>query len=255
MTPSIAKTPYGLTPEFIFMLTRHDRTIPDALAQLESAIAAGVRHIGFKDVGLPLDALRELIEMMRAAGATSYLEVVSLDPAGEAKSAAAATTLGVDVLMGGVHPEIVLPRIAGTGISYFPFPGSIVGHPSRLLGPAETIIASARALADIEGVHGLDLLAYRFDGDAADLIARVAAAVEKPVIVAGSIDRAERICAVADGRAAAFTIGTAALDRVFPARDDSLAAQFATVRSILTANRDPAQIASFSASSLSAITR
>jgi phosphoribosylformimino-5-aminoimidazole carboxamide ribonucleotide (ProFAR) isomerase len=72
-------------------------------------------------------------------------------------------------------------------------------------------------LAAREGVHGLDLLAYRFSGDAPALIAEVCrAASGKPVIVAGSIDRADRIVAVAQAGGAGFTIGTAALDAVFP---------------------------------------
>jgi transposase-like protein len=31
--------------------------------------------------------------------------------------------------MGGTHPHIVLPILAGTGIRYYPFPGEVVGHP------------------------------------------------------------------------------------------------------------------------------
>src|SRR5688500_6327214 len=38
--------------QFVFMLTRHERTVPNARAILKEALAAGVRQIGFKDVGL-----------------------------------------------------------------------------------------------------------------------------------------------------------------------------------------------------------
>ena len=38
---------------FIFMLTRNDRTVDDASDQLQTALALGVRHSGFKDIGLP----------------------------------------------------------------------------------------------------------------------------------------------------------------------------------------------------------
>lgn len=65
------------------------------------------------------------------------------------------------------------------------------------------------------------------------LIARVCAAVGKPVVVAGSIDRPERIQAVVRGRAAGFTIGTAALDGAFPAGGLGLSAQLAAIRSAL----------------------
>lgn len=204
-------------PDFIFMLTRDDLTIADARDRLPEVVAAGVSHIGFKDVGLPLAELRALAADIRAAGATLYLEMVSLDAASEARGARAAVELGVDVLMGGTRPGVVEPIIAGAPIRYFPFPGRIVGHPSRLAGDIAAIAASARELSARDGVHGLDLLAYRCDGDAAALIAEVRrAAGGKPVVVAGSIDRAERVAALARAGAAGFTVGTAALDAVFP---------------------------------------
>ena len=55
--------------------------------------------------------------------------------------------------------------LSGTGIRYCPFPGRIVGHPSLLRGSIEEITQSAVELAAMDGVGGLDLLAYRYDGD------------------------------------------------------------------------------------------
>jgi hypothetical protein len=87
-------------------------------------------------------------------------------------------------------------------------------------------------------VDGLDLLAYRFKGDAGALMQGVcAAAGARPVVIAGSLDRVERLEAVVACRAAAFTVGTAALDGVFPA-PASLADQLAFIRSILDRKRD-----------------
>ena len=218
-----------MPPDFIFMLTRADRTVFDAERRLPEVLAAGVRHIGFKDVGLPQANLARLTAVIHAAGATVYLEVVSLDAETEAASAQAAVELGVDVLMGGTRPEIVAPILAGTPIRYYPFPGEIVGHPSVLAGTIDSIVASAEALLMQDAVHGLDLLAYRFDGDAPELIRRVcAAAGDRPVVVAGSIDRAERIEAVVRAGAAGFTVGTAALDGVFPGAQ-ALGAQLAYI--------------------------
>jgi len=217
-----------VAPDFIFMLTHNDQTVPDAWDRLQEAIGSGVRHIGFKDVGLPLAELHRLAHSIRAAGATLYLEVVSLDPASEEASARAGIELGVDVLMGGTRPHVVLPILAGTGIRYYPFPGRVVGHPSVLEGTIEAIAESARALAAMDGVDGLDLLAYRFKGDVPTLIREVCdAAGTKPVVVAGSIDRTERITTIVDAGAAGFTVGTAALDGVFPARSTALADQLA----------------------------
>lgn len=212
-------------PDFIFMATRADATVPDAVARVAEAAAAGVRHIGFKDVGLPHAALADVAAAIRRVGATSYLEVVSLDAASERASAEAALVLGVDVLMGGTRPEIVLPVIGGRGLRYHPFPGRVVGHPSVLEGPIEAIVDSARRLAATPGVDGLDLLAYRFAGDVPALMRAVIGAVPVPVVIAGSIDRPERIAAVAAAGAAAFTVGTAALDEQLPAEGSGLAAQ------------------------------
>jgi len=222
-------------PEFIFMLTRADRTVPDAVDRLDEALACGVRHIGFKNVGLPLAEQRRLAERVRAEDGALYLEIVSLDAMSERASAEAAVELGVDCLLGGTRPDVVLPTIKGRGIRYFPFAGRIAGHPSVLEGAVAEIIASAERLCAIDGVAGLDLLAYRHASDGALLIQAVCAAVAKPVIVAGSIDRPERIAAAHDGGASAFTIGTAALDGVFPARSPGLPAQIKAVQEALAA--------------------
>ena len=205
-------------PDFIFMLTRADRTIADAEHRLPEVLAAGVRHIGFKDVGLPPPALRRLADAIRVAGAVTYLEVVSLDAESEAASARLAVDLGVEVLMGGTRPEVVTPVIAGSPIRYYPYPGDVVGHPCVLEGSVDSIVDSARRLLATPGVHGLDLLAYRFAGDVETLMRAVCReAAGRPVVIAGSLDRAERLAAVAASGAAGFTVGTAALDGVFPA--------------------------------------
>jgi 4-hydroxythreonine-4-phosphate dehydrogenase len=225
--------PARAAPDFIFMLTRHDETVADALELLPQVVAAGVRHIGFKDVGQPIEVLRQLARAIGDAGATAYLEVVSLDEESEVRSARAALDLGVDVLMGGTRPQSVLPVIAGSRLRYYPFPGRITGHPSVLEGPPEAIIASAVELAALEGVHGLDLLAYRFAADVPELIRKVCLAVGKPVIVAGSIDGAERMASVVEAGAAGFTIGTAALDGVFDPLHPGLPHQLAAIQRIL----------------------
>ena len=55
---------------FIFMLTRNDKTMEDAEQHLATALAAGVHHIGFKDIGLPFDRLKELNAAIKAGKAT-----------------------------------------------------------------------------------------------------------------------------------------------------------------------------------------
>ncbi|MEM0947146.1 MAG: methylglyoxal synthase [Pseudomonadota bacterium] len=216
--------------DFILMLTSNDRTIPDAAARLEQALEGGVRHIGFKDVGLPFSHLKELADRIRASGGRSYLEVVSLDEESELASARAAIELEVDCLLGGTRATSVTEITRRHPVRYYPFPGRIEGHPSVLAGSIEQIAASAKRLADLEHVHGLDLLAYRNSGDVPALMRHVCQAVSKPVIMAGSIDREDRILASATAGAAGFTVGTAALDEAFDAKDGGFVAQ---IRAIL----------------------
>ncbi|GHB50584.1 hypothetical protein GCM10007094_44660 [Pseudovibrio japonicus] len=215
---------------FIFMLTRNDETVEDAAQHLTTALAAGVHHIGFKDVGLPFDQLRDLNNAIKDGGATSYLEVVSLDEESELVSAKAAVDIGVDILLGGTHVDAVLPLLKDTGIQYYPFPGKIEGHPSKLVGSIDEIVASAEDLASREGVHGLDLLAYRSSENVTGLMAAVCAAVNKPVIMAGSIGSRERIEIVRKTGAAGFTIGTAALDGDYPADSPELEMQLRSIQ-------------------------
>jgi hypothetical protein len=222
-----------MTCQFILMLTRHDRTVPEARAVVEEALATGVRHMGFKDVGLPASELAGLVEAIRSAHGTVYLEVVSLDEPSELASAQLAVNLGVDHLLGGTRPELVLPIISGRAIFYWPFAGRVVGHPSRLEGSCEEIVMSARMLAALNGVHGLDLLAYRFAGDAKALIKDVVQSVTKPVLIAGSIDTPERVTSLVEQGAAAFTVGTAVFDRAFAPGTSELAGQIEAIQKAL----------------------
>jgi hypothetical protein len=228
---------------FIFMLTRNDRTVTDAFTHLRSALSSGVRHIGFKDIGLPFAQLRQLNRRIKDAGATSYLEVVSPNPEDEITSARAAVEIGIDVLLGGTHVDDVLPIVQETGIRYCPFAGSIAGHPSVLCGSTAQIAASARAVALRPGVNGLDLLAYRSKTEhIPSLIKAVCASVGKPVYVAGSIDTPEKIADIKQGGAAGFTIGTAALDGRYPAAGMEVPIQLAAImQDVASLNHAPFQ--------------
>jgi 4-hydroxythreonine-4-phosphate dehydrogenase len=203
--------------EFIFMLTRDDVTIGDARAKYADVRGSRLRWVGFKDVGLPFGELRALAEEIHRDDRKVALEVVSLDETSELRSAEAALEIGVDLLMGGVHPDAVLPLVAPTNVLYFPFPGRVTGHPSVLEGSVEEIAQSARRLTAKRGVHGLDLLAYRFSGDVPSLMSAVVGASFGPVVVAGSVDSDARIDAVKQSGAWAFTVGSAVFDSAFPA--------------------------------------
>jgi hypothetical protein len=197
--------------EFIFMLTRDDRTLPDAREVYASVAGTGLSHVGCKDVGLPQAELRALMDEIRGNGHTSHLEVVSETEEATLASARAAVEIGPDFLIGGTLIEPVQQIIAGTGIRFFPYVGRIVDHPCLLRGSIEEIVEDTRR-AESLGVDGINLLAYRYDGDVDALVEAVVGATSLPVIAAGSVDSPARIRALADRGVWAFTIGTAALD-------------------------------------------
>ncbi|BFG80212.1 4-hydroxythreonine-4-phosphate dehydrogenase [Paraburkholderia terrae] len=210
---------------FILMLTENDATVSDALATYESLRYSPVRYVGFKDIGLPIAALKQLAQRIRADDRKVMLEVVATTREAELESINAALEIGVDYLLGGRHVEDALTLLRGSAIQYFPFAGRTVGHPTVLEGSMDDIVDDARRIAAMPGVHGLDLLAYRFagEGDPAELTARVAEAVDVPIIAAGSIDRESRVRAMIDAKTWGFTVGSALFQNAFV--DRRLAAQ------------------------------
>lgn len=199
--------------EFIFMLTRDDRTVNDARQIYESVLDTGVTHVGCKDVGLPRAELAALMRDIRAAGHTSYLEVVSETPEATLQSARVAAEIGPDYLIGGTLIEPVQEIIASSGIRFFPYVGQVIDHPCLLRGSIEEIVQDTVS-AQERGVDGINLLAYRYDGDVDELVQAIVRATSLPIIAAGSVDSAARIRALAERGVWAFTIGTAALDGV-----------------------------------------
>jgi 4-hydroxythreonine-4-phosphate dehydrogenase len=197
--------------EFIFMLTRDDVTLSDAREVYASVAGTGLRHVGCKDVGLPREQLAAFMDDIRANGHESYLEVVSETEADTLNSARVAAEIGPDHLIGGTLIEPVQEIIAGSGIKFWPYVGQIVGHPCLLRGTIDEIVADTERAAAL-GVDGINLLAYRYDGDVEALVRAVVGATSLPIICAGSVDSVERIRALEGCGAWGFTIGTAALD-------------------------------------------
>lgn len=203
--------------EFIFMLTHNDETVANALDVYDVLRDTELRHVGFKDVGASPEALAELARRMHEDGRIVYLEVVSVSADDELRSIRVARDIGVDVVMGGTHVDEAIELLAGSGLRYFPFPGRIIGHPSVLDGTIDEIAASAADLSNHDGVHGLDLLAYRHTGPVEPIIDAVVRASRGPVVVAGSIVSEAQIRALTDLGAWGFTIGGAAFEQALPA--------------------------------------
>lgn len=207
--------------EFVFMLTHHDRTVPEPLRVLEQVSGCGLRFVGFKDVGADAGELRDVCARAHEIGMEVMLEVVSTSREDELRSIGAAKRIGVDWLLGGTHAADALKVLSGSGPDrmprYCPFPGQVVGHPSVLLGDIDEIVRSARDLAAMDGVFGLDLLAYRHpSADAGEITRRVVEAVSGPVIAAGSVASVEQIRALDGAGAWGFTIGGAIFEGLLP---------------------------------------
>jgi tryptophan synthase alpha subunit len=203
-----------MKPAFILMLTYNDTTVKDALKIFRECKDAPVSHWGFKDVGLPPEEMKALVREMKNSGKTTYLEVVSLSEEEGLSGAKIAVEAGFDILMGTVFFDTILDYLKGKPIKYYPFPGHIHGHPSIMDGSIEEIVAHARFL-ESKGVQGMDLLSYRYVGDAPRLLREVVKATHVPIVSAGSIESYKRIAEIWKAGAWGFTIGSALFDKKF----------------------------------------
>jgi hypothetical protein len=216
--------------DFIFMLTRDDQTVEDALDVVEAIRPLGLRHIGFKDVGLPVEVLARLNRSIKAQGAISYLEVVGTAPEACLRSVQVGLEIGVDRLLGGTDADAALRILAGSGIQYYPFPGFPQGHPTVLRGGADDVAAHCAAFV-AKGCAGVDLLAYRAsEAEPLDLVRAARRALpDRTLIVAGSVDQPARIAALASAGVDAFTIGSAVFNGTFSRRKGNLLSQLRDV--------------------------
>jgi hypothetical protein len=203
-----------MKPEFILMLTYNDSTVKDALKIFRECRDLPITHWGFKDVGLPPDEMKTLVREMKSAGKTTYLEVVSLSEEEGLRGAKIAVEAGFDVLMGTVYFDSIRDYLKDKPIKYYPFPGHVHSHPSILDGTMDEIVSHAKFL-ESKGVQGMDLLTYRYTGDAPALLKEVVKATSLPIVSAGSIESYKRIAEVWKTNAWGFTIGSALFDRKF----------------------------------------
>ncbi len=201
-------------PNLIVMLTHDDVTVHNALEIFESCKDLDVQHWGFKNVGLPVEQMKDLVAAMKAAGKTTYLEVVTYDEASCLKAAGLAAACGVDVLMGTRYYDSVQALLKQNHVTYSPFAGKVSGSPSILEGSNEEIIADAKAMME-KGVDTFDVLAYRHVVDGEKLAYDFCSAVKARVCIAGSISSYERIGVMFDIMPWAFTMGSALFGKRF----------------------------------------
>ena len=158
--------------------------------------------------------MKALYWLMKECGKTTVLEVVAYTEEEGLKGAALAVKCDVDILMGTIYSDAINDYCKQHGLKYMPFVGTIAGRPSVLEGCLSEMVAEAeRYLA--KGVFGIDLLGYRYVGDAVALNKAFVDAIDAPVCLAGSIDSVQRLKEVRDAAPWAFTIGSAFFDQKF----------------------------------------
>lgn len=196
-----------MNSKIIIMLTHNDKTVPNAYDVFESCKDLPVQFWGFKDVGVPKEEMARIVKAMKDAGKTTFLEVVSYTEEECMRGAKLAVELGYDYLMGTVYHQSVFEYLAGQNIKFLPFCGQVSGSPSVLGGTFDEIIEDARGLLS-KGVDGIDLLAFRHK-DGAGLAEAYCKAIDKPVVIAGSINSPARLEFINKIDPWAFTMGSA----------------------------------------------
>ena len=204
-----------MRPDIIIMLTHHDVTVPNAAEVFEQCNDLDqVKLWGFKNVGLPKDQMKALVAAMKAAGKTTFLEVVTYDEASCLDGAQTAIDCGFDYLMGTLYYESVAKLLAANGMEYLPFVGKVSGSPSILEGTNEEIIQNAKDLMAM-GIKGFDILAYRHVVDGEKLAYEFCEAVPAKICIAGSINSFKRIDTMFDIGPWTFTMGSALFEKKF----------------------------------------
>ncbi|TDD99924.1 hypothetical protein [Jiangella asiatica] len=203
------------------MLTKNDVTIPDAF-EVYDEVARGLTaeelpYVGFKNVGLPVGALRELGAAIAGDGRKLVIEIVGASADAEHEAAALAVELGAECLIGGTHTAAVLDVVEGSGVGYFPTVGDLTIEPGRLHGAISDIVRDVQTTIETPYVDGVMLLGYRYVGDVPALLSAVGRIPDIAVVNAGSVDSAERIRELERNGYWAFTIGSAVLDLTLPA--------------------------------------
>ena len=204
-------------PELVVMLTNQDRTVEQAYQIFDKCKNTKAKYWGFKEEPLPLEQMKELYAYMKASGKITALEVVAYTEEEGAAGARMAAECGVDYLMGTVYYDVINDICRDSGIRYMPFVGEVTQRPSILNGTVQGMIDEAKRYME-KGVYGIDLLGYRYTGDAVALNKTFVSAMKQigaPVCLAGSVDSYQRLDEVRDTGAWSFTIGGAFFNHKF----------------------------------------
>jgi len=203
--------------EFIFMLTHHDVTIPNAMEVFNEVKDAGLKCIGCKDIGLNVEQYKELFDAFKKQGVQSFLEVVTYSEEEHFRGIDLALNIGADNLIGGMpsYTKKTMDYLKGKEkrLGYYPYIGKITEHPCILSGTVEQIIKDGKE-AEKYGIGGINLLLYRYTDDQKKLL-KMTKELNVPVIVAGNVANVGQIKELKENNIWAFTIGGAILEKKF----------------------------------------
>ena len=201
-------------PELIVMLTHNDRTVENAAEIFEQCKTSKAKFWGFKEEPLPLEQMKKLFAEMKNCGKTTFLEVVAYSEREGLDGAKKAAACNCDYLLGTHFCKSINDFCKENNIKYLPFVGKIKNRPSVLEGEIAEMISEAESYL-AEGVFGIDLLGYRYTGDAVKLNKEFISKVNAPVCLAGSINSFERLDEVKNFSSWTFTIGGAFFENKF----------------------------------------
>ena len=202
------------TPKLIVMLTHNDRTVSNAAEIFNSCKNSKAEIFGFKEEGIPFAEMKTLFETMKNCGKITALEVVAYNEKECLDAAEKAVECQCNFLMGTKFFDSVNNFCRKNNLKYMPFVGEITGRPSVLEGTLEGMIDEAQECLS-KGVFGIDLLGYRYTGDAVALNKNFVAQINAPVCIAGSVNSYQRLDEVKAANSWAFTIGGAFFENKF----------------------------------------
>lgn len=198
----------------IVMLTHNDVTVKNAYEIFEQCKNSKAKFWGFKEKPLPIEEMKKLYDYMKECGKTTVLEVVEYTEEECMKGAQIAVECGCDILMGTLFFDSINEYCKENNLKYMPFVGKVTERPSILEGDIDEMIKEANNYID-KGAYGVDLLGYRYTGDAVELNKKIAEQVKAPVCIAGSINSYKRLDELKDANPWSFTIGGAFFENKF----------------------------------------
>lgn len=198
----------------VVMLTHDDMTVNNAYKIFEECKNSKAEFWGFKEEPLSVEEMKKIYKHMKELGKTTFLEVVAYTEEEGLRGAKIAKECGVDILMGTIFHDSINEYCKANGLKYMPFVGEITERPSILNGSIQGMIDEANSYLQ-KGAYGIDLLGYRYTGDAAKLNKELVDNVNAPVCIAGSINSYERLDEVKDANPWSFTIGSAFFENKF----------------------------------------